>query len=159
MKEYLIRLVLMGAFLLFYISLWTEVRSAFTYHLIVPQIESAAGQCDASIEYQPASDTAVVITRNNVGYRFNAPAGFYLLFAVSLIILFGGRRVFYWLIVGYHLGFAVLVLSTFYLGLCLAPVILHLSPAGNAYFTPFFTFFVLIVLFFPSIRHRFNQKS
>lgn len=140
---------------LFYFLVWNEIRGAFTTYLMIPQVELAAAHCTNPVGYEVASDTAITIFHGDTHYRFNAPAGFYFLFAMIFIVMLNGKNKYYRLIIGYHLVFAMLSLLTFYPGLCYMPVFLHLSAIGNSYFTPFFTFFVLILLISP----RLNKKT
>lgn len=147
-----------------YFTVWKELRSAFTSHIIIPQIEYASTQCSVPLSYEIASNTAIVLHRKTnddelATYRFNAPAGFYILFGILVLTLLGGGKKVYIMILGYHVLFTLFTVSTFYLGLCYLPVFLHLSSAGNSYFTPFFTFFVLIYLMSPTLKNVLNHNQ
>jgi hypothetical protein len=143
---------------------WKSVRSAITSGLVVPQITYASEHCDDGITFERASSTAVVIFRTDsagepVSYRLNAPAGFYLLLGMVLLILAKAKRMWFFMIAGYHALFTVLTVSTVAFGLCYFPLLLHLSSAGNSYFTPFFTFFVLLNVLFPQFRQAISGSS
>ena len=163
-KQKLIRVMWVLLVIAVYFTGWKELRSTITSSLVIPQLEAASAGCKTTMEFEAVSNTAVVITRvaksgEMILYRFNAPAGFYLLFGTVFLILFGAKRRLYQLLMGYHVVFATLLVSTIYVGACHFPGFLHISAAGNSYFTPFFTFFVLLYLFFPSFRSAFNQKK
>lgn len=164
-KKILVRITMLCVVVLVYFIVWKEVRVALTSYLMIPQAEAASVRCDTSFSYERVSNTAMVIYRDSNDsvdieeHRVNAPAGFYLLFGIFFIVLLKGGKKFYGMILGYHAVFTVLLVTTFYVGLCYAPFFLHLSAAGNSYFTPFFTFFVLLLLFIPSFRERFEQKD
>ncbi len=147
-----------------YFSGWKMVRSSITSSLIIPQIEAAADHCNSSAGYEQVSNTAVLVSlQDNNGepqtYRFNAPAGFYLLLALVLLFLKKADRKWFGMILGYHAIFTTLLVSTFYIGLCYLPILLNLSAAGNSYFTPFFTFFVLLNIIFPDFVDTISRKS
>lgn len=163
MNRKLTRVLLAVLVIAVYFTGWKELRSTVTSSLVIPQLEAASVGCENRVDFEAASNTAVVITRlagsgEMISYRFNAPAGFYLLFGTTLLILFGAKSRLYLLLFGYHLLFAILSVSTIYVGSCHFPGFLHISAAGNSYFTPFFTFFVLLYLFFPSFRSSFTEE-
>lgn len=147
-----------------YFTGWKMVRAAITSSLIIPQITYAEEYCDVNLSYERASSTAVVVDREisegeQQSTRFNAPAGFYLLLGMVLLILKQADRRWFSMILGYHAIFTVLSVSTFFIGLCYLPLLLHLSAAGNSYFTPFFTFFVLLNVLFPDFRNTIAGTS
>lgn len=164
MNQKVIRILWTVLVIAVYFTGWKELRTTVTSSLVIPQLEAASAGCDTTIDFEAASNTAVVITRGAnsgemISYRFNAPAGFYLLFGTVLLILFGAEKRLYLMFLGYHLVFAIFSISTIYVGACSIPGFLHISAAGNSYFTPFFTFFVLLYLLFPSFRSSFNEEN
>jgi len=147
-----------------YFSGWKMIRSTITSSLIIPQITSAQNHCDGNVSYERASSTAVVVYRETEqdeqqSVRFNAPAGFYLLLGLVLLILKQAERRWFAMLLGYHAIFTTLAVSTFFIGLCYMPLLLHISAAGNSYFTPFFTFFVLLNVLFPQFRQAISGSS
>lgn len=144
--------------ILIYFTGWKGIRGFVTSGLVVPQIEYAITSCDETIAYNQSKSTSLFIyllDREKNEYEtfgYVSPAGFYLLFGLVFIVLMGGGKFYYYSLFGFHGLFWALSTATILPGLCYHPVFLHFTFVGIKYFTPFFTFLILILLISPRLK-------
>ncbi len=146
-----------------YFTVWSSVRGAVTTYTVLPQIELAKEYCNKTIYFEQSRPTSTVIhvySERKLEYDtvyYTTPAGFYLLFGLIFILLFGAGTIYYKALLGYHLGFWVLSILVMLPGFCIHPIFLHLSGLGIAYLTPFVTFAIIIFLLSPNLSANFKK--
>ena len=159
------RFLIICLIVLIYFTIWRSVRGFVTQNAVVPQIEYAIANCDETISYQQSRATSLylfLLDREKNEYEtfgYVSPAGFYLLFGLLFIVMMGGSRIFYFFLFGFHFLFWILSTATILPGLCFHRIFLHITFAGVSYFTPFFTFLIIILLISPKLLHKFGLEK
>lgn len=162
MNVYIKRVFICALIVVAYFTLWKSVRGLVTTHIVVPQIEYAISNCDETIAYDQLKSTSLLIhildreKNEYVTHGYTAPAGFYLLFGLVFIILSGGDKLYYYLLLGFHIVFWLISSATVWFGLCYESLFIHFTFAGIKYLTPFFTFLILILLISPNLQKRLD---
>jgi len=165
MKTALQRALIILFIILIYFTVWHGFRGLITQHVIIPQIEYAISHCDDSIHYHPHRSTSLYIHLLNSEqteyetFGYVSPGGFYLLFGLFFIVLLGGGKLYYILLIGYHLIFWILSTATILPGLCWHRAFIHFTFLGTTYFTPFVTFLIIILLISPKLMIQLNLKN
>lgn len=165
MNEYIKRFLISILIVVIYFTVWKNFRGIVTTEIVVPQMEYAIKNCDDTIAFDQLKPTSLLIhlldleKNEYVTYGYTAPAGFYLLFGLIFIVLFGGERLYYYLHLGFHGLFWIYSTATIIPGLCYQPLFIHLTFAGIKYLTPFFTFLILILLISPNLQKRLNVSG
>ncbi|TVR16952.1 MAG: hypothetical protein EA391_06245 [Balneolaceae bacterium] len=162
MKTVLKRTLYVVVLTLFYFTVWSSVRGWVTTYTVLPQVELAKEYCNKTIyvdQNRPTSTIIHVYNERNEQYDtiyYTTPAGFYLLFGLVFVILFGGAAIYYKVLLGYHLGFWILSIISMMPGFCIHPLFFHVSNLGIIYLTPFVTFLVIIFLMSPKLLTAFK---
>ena len=165
MNVYLKRILISLAIIIIYFTAWRSVRRFVTSQAIIPQIEYAISSCDETIAYDQSKSTSLFIyildhEKNEYEtFGYVSPAGFYLLFGLIVIVLMGGDRFYYSLLLGFHAIFWILSTITISPGLCTHSAFLHITVVGIKYFTPFVTYLILILLISPGLKRRFDVQN
>ena len=162
MKVYLKRAIISIIIVVAYFAIWKSVRGLVTTEVVVPQIEYAITNCDDTIAFDQLKPTSLLIhvldheENEYVTYGYTAPAGFYFLFGLVFIVLLGGNKIYYYLHFGFHGLFWIFSTATIIPGLCYQSIFFHLTYSGIKYFTPFFTFLILILMISPNLKKKLN---
>lgn len=166
MNKYLKRGLISIVIVFIYFTAWRNFRSFVTSSAVIPQIEYAILNCDDTIAYDEASkSTSLFIylldkeSNEYETYGYVTPAGFYLLFGLVFIVLFGGGRFYYYLLFGFHGLFWILSVASMFPALCYHSAFLHLTVLGIKYLTPFITFLILILLISPGLKERLSMQD
>lgn len=162
MNVYIKKILIFFLVIIAYFTIWKSIRGFVTSQMVEPQIEYAISNCDNTIAYDRLKSTSLQIhlldkEKNEYEtYGYTAPAGFYLLFGLVFIVLLGGSRFYYYLLIGFHSLFWFLSTITIIPGLCYHSAFIHFTFAGIKYITPFVTFLILILLISPNLKERLD---
>jgi len=151
--------------MLLYFFIWRDVRGIVTQYIVLPQIEYAQEHCSDVIHFDVIKPTSLRIhlldekIDEYYTFSYTAPAGFYLLMGLVLVILLNGRKIHFQLLLGFHFVFWILSTVSIYPGLCVHSFFMHFTNLGIKYFTPFVTFIVIILVVSPKFRKKLERED
>ncbi|MCC5940159.1 MAG: hypothetical protein JJU37_01345 [Balneolaceae bacterium] len=165
MKSILIKAGIITLVVLFYFTVWSEIRGMVTAYAFIPQIEYVIENCNEYVYYTERKPTSLLIQvyhegiNDYVDFSYTTPAGFYLLMGLVILIMFNGKKFHYYLLAGLHLILWVISLSVLIPGLCVHLLFMNIMDISIKYFTPFGTFIIIIMVLTPGFLNKLSVHS